>query len=342
MSSSTVEAISQQAINTVGAVGSAIGETLGFFETSGTVFVTSATGVIGYRVANRLLDAGHPTVRVGARDPKKVQELNKRGAEIADFCWENEDTYDKALHGVKSVFCSTPYTKGWARKFPQFLKACRKAGVRNFVKVSFYHARKVKEIFQNVPFVALHGMCDEYLSESGIPYTIVAASHFMSNPLVFQGKELMSNFKPAPYYGASQNHGVNYVSPNDVAEVATRVILAPKTHHGMEYTITGPEAIPEQEVASILSKHLSKPIMYCEQPIHYFEDTEKMSGHPIWMVRDIVALEQLKASGKEELKSFKKSDFEVLCDHQPETFDEYLRKKDCMSPLEKIEKACAA
>eukprot|EP00586_Coscinodiscus_wailesii_P012827 CAMPEP_0172494592 /NCGR_PEP_ID=MMETSP1066-20121228/51246_1 /TAXON_ID=671091 /ORGANISM="Coscinodiscus wailesii, Strain CCMP2513" /LENGTH=46 /DNA_ID= /DNA_START= /DNA_END= /DNA_ORIENTATION= len=44
--------------------------------------------------------------------------------------------------------------------------------------------------------------------------------------------------------------------------------------------------------------------MYSEQPLHFFEDTEKMSGHPIWMVKDLVTIEQIKASGKEELPQF--------------------------------------
>lgn len=329
-----MEKIGNQVATTIENVGCVIGETLGLIETSGTIFVTGACGVIGNRVANRLLDAGYPTVRVGARCPTKVEGLNERGAEVADFCWELEETYDKALVGVKSVFCTTPYTKGWARRFPNFVKACQKAGVRNFVKVSFYHARRMKEIFQNVPLVALHGMCDDVLAESGIPYTIISASHFMSNPFVFQGQQLRADTKPAPYYGASGEHGVNYVSPNDVAEVSVRVLLAPKSHHGKEYTLTGPEAITDQEVAGLIAKHLDKPIMYADQPLHFFEDMEKTSGHPIWMVRDLVALEQLKASGKEELKAFLSHDIETLCGHKAETFEEYLMAKDRMTPME--------
>lgn len=319
---------------TIENVGTAIGETLGLTETAGTIFVTGACDVIGYRVANRLLDAGYPTVRVGAKCPTKLENFNKRGASVADFCWDNEASYDKALAGVKSVFCTAPYTSNWATKFPAFLKACRKAGVRNFVKVSFYHARHSGDLFQEVPLVVLHGDCDELLSKSGIPYTILPASHFMSNPLVFQGEELRRDQKPAQYLGASMDHGVNYVSPNDVAEVATRILLAPLTHHGKEYTLTGPESITEQEVAGLLGKHLNKPIMYTEQPLHFFEEMEKMSGLPSWMVKDFVALEKIKASGKEESDEFISKDFEKVCGHRSETFEEYLMGKERMTPLE--------
>ena len=44
-----------------------------------------------------------------------------------------------------------------------------------------------------------------------VSYTILYASHLMSNPFTFQGKELYNDTKPCSYYGASGNHGVNYV-----------------------------------------------------------------------------------------------------------------------------------
>lgn len=85
---------------------------------TGTIFVTCATGVIGHRATLRLLHtAKHPSVRVGARDPARVEALSKEGAEVADFCWGREDTYAKALDGVKTVFCITPYMENWDRKY---------------------------------------------------------------------------------------------------------------------------------------------------------------------------------------------------------------------------------
>lgn len=142
---------------------------------------------MGYRVALRLfLNSGYPSVRVGFRHPDDecAEELSKKGADIADFCWDNESTYAKALAGVKIVFCVTPYIENWAQRFPAFLRACEAAGVQFFVKVSFYHSRRTEEPFQRVHLVKLHGKCDQLLATSSIPYTILSASHFMSNPLV--------------------------------------------------------------------------------------------------------------------------------------------------------------
>jgi NAD(P)H dehydrogenase (quinone) len=327
----------KDAVSNLGLVLAEVGEKLGIPNldpTSGTIFITGGTGVVGYRVATRLLRAGYPTVRLGVHHPDIAEELGKEGAEIADFQWNNDATYDKALEGVKSVFCTAPYVENWEKQFPLFLDACEQAGVKHFVKLSFYHARRSDSILQTVPLVKAHGECDEMVVESEMAYTILSASHFMSNPLVFQGKELRADEKPAAMYGSSRGKGVNYVSPNDVAEAAVRVLLEPKSHYDKEYTLTGPYAMTDQVVASLLSKYLKKPIEFVDQPAHEYEDGEKAGGDPGWLVKDLVALEKIKATGMEEHLSFVTHDFEQLCGHKAESYESYLDHKEYMSRAE--------
>ena len=97
------------------------------------------------------------------------EELNKLGAEIAHFDWEDEGTYDGALVGVKTVLCTMPYTRHFERHFERFLQACLDADVRHFVKLSFYHARVYGDPFQQVPLVRSHGMCDQMLLKKLTP-----------------------------------------------------------------------------------------------------------------------------------------------------------------------------
>jgi uncharacterized protein YbjT (DUF2867 family) len=316
-----------------------VGERLGIPNldpTGGLILITGGTGPVGHRIALRLIDAGYPTVRVGVHHPEAGEDLSKRGVDVTTFNWNDENTYAPALAGVKSVMCTAPYVANWQQQFPAFLKACQQAGVKHIVKLSFYHARSSGDVFQDVPLVRAHGDCDEMLVKSGISYTILSATHFMSNPLVFQGKNLRSDQKPAPLYGASGDKGVNYVSPNDVAEISVHALMEPKKHYNKEYSVTGPEAIKDQAVAGYLSKYLDKPIMYCDQPLHTFEDTERASGDPEWLIKDLVALEKIKASGTEEDASFVSKDFEAICGHASEKFEDYLLKTDTMSSIEKV------
>jgi NAD(P)H dehydrogenase (quinone) len=340
-----------------------VGEVLGLRNLdpeSGKIFITDGSGVIGHRVATKLCTAGYPSVRLGgvSLDSSSLSHLD--GVEIAEFNWTEPSTYEKALKGVKSVLITIPYTEKWYQHFPAFIESCHLAHVKHIVKLSFYHARNHDDIFHEIPLVRHHGQCDDhliqmvkpeppltaFLSNEGVTagsdmyvrpnmsYTILFASHYMSDPFTFQGAELRADRKPSTMYGATRNHGVNYVSPNDVAEVAVRVLLAPREHYDKVYTLTGPSAIKDQEVASQLSKYLRKPIMYVDQPLHEFSTELKTSGNPRFMVDDMVALERVKATGTEEDHAFLSDDIEKICGHPPETYELYLRAIDMMTSIE--------
>lgn len=210
--------------------------------------MTSGTGVIGYRVALSLLEAGHKSVRVGvwfgdhqlgAEDGKEetfaqkcAKTLEAKGAEIVDFDWSNNESHKSTLKGVNTVFCTIPHMDHWADVFPAFLKVCGETKVEHFVKVSFLRKGSAAASYRDhVHFVKFHGTCDDLLEQaprsSRISYTILCASHLMSTPLVHQGESLRKENK---FTTASYGMGVNYVSPNDVADAALVVLLDRKTH----------------------------------------------------------------------------------------------------------------
>jgi len=319
-------------------VGNALNEvsrfTIGvdFDRSAGTIFITGGRGVIGHRVAKLLLDSGYPTVRLGVKDQDKVSDLNKMGAEIADFSWENDSSYEKALAGVHTVLVTCLHPENWDRHFPLFLEACKKANVRNVVKVSFYYnpvfgdeatEKAYRLMIKEVPFVQRHHVCDNMLKMSGLSYTILCASHLMSNPLVYQGQNLRKGSEVC-FFGASNGRGVNYVSPNDVAEVAVRVLLAPKDHVDQVHKLTGSKTITDKDVSSLLSKYLEKNVTFVDQSLKVFEQEEKMGGDPAWMAADRVGLEKIKASGSEELTGYATNDIENMCGRSPQTFEDYL------------------
>jgi NAD(P)H dehydrogenase (quinone) len=331
-----------------------VGEMLGIHNLdpdAGRIFVTGGTGIIGHRVALKLLHAGYPQVRLGTSKLELLEEMGLKGAEIADFSWDREDTYANALKDVKSVLCTVAYTKDWMKHFPIFLEACKMAGVKHFVKLSFYNPH---EAFNEVPLVKMHSETDKSLIETVTPhsvdfspftdvvmepwvnmgFTILKTSHFMSNVFQFQNHEIRDDKKPATFYGASGNKGVNYVSPNDIAEVAVRVLLEPRAHYNRIYKLTGPGAITDQEVADLLSKHLQKPIMYVDQPLHQFTTEIMLSGDPGWVVQDLSALEKVKSTGMEETPAFVSTDIEKICGHGAQTFEDYLQTTDTMTKME--------
>mmetsp|Transcript_17214 Transcript_17214/g.32148 ORF Transcript_17214/g.32148 Transcript_17214/m.32148 type:complete len:356 (+) Transcript_17214:164-1231(+) len=323
----------------------------------GKIFVTSGTGVIGYRVAVSLLEAGHRNVRVGiwkgdrpgldtgahgdSFGHKCAELLIARGAEVVNFDWKNPDEYDKALQDVKTVFCSLPHIDGWSDVFPAFLTACKKHKVEHFVKISFLRAthnfKGVAEIAnqyrQNVPFVKFHGTCDDLLElakqDSRISYTILATSHLMTSTLLNQGDHLR---KENNFVTASYGMGVNYVSPNDVADAAVVVLLNQKPHRNKVYNLTASGPIKDAEVAAELTKVYGKPIEHAELGYHEYVADVKQRGLPHFMARDAAAMERMKAMGLDENVNSYTDDLPKLIGKEPETIAGYLSHKSAMRP----------
>lgn len=323
-----------------------------FDANAGKIFVTSGTGVIGYRVAVSLLEAGHRDVRVGiwkgdrqgmdAKFGKDVADvLTSKGAEVIEFDWSNEKDFANALDGVKTVFCTLPHIEKWADVFPAFLRACKDMKVEHFVKISFLRpthefkgiAEAARMYRERVPFVSFHGTCDDLLeqskNDSRISYTILCTSHLMATPLLTQGALLRDEHK---FITASYGMGINYVSPNDVADAAVVVLLNLKPYRNKIFNLTGPSPITDREVCKLLSKHYKTEIKHVEVGYHDYEKNVRARGLPEWQIKDSASFERMKASGIDEYSTSYTEDLERIIGQAPETFTDYLNNKSCMRP----------
>jgi len=318
---------------------------------AGLIFIVSYNDVVGSRVTAKLLEAGYPQVRVGIgmdSDASVFKDLVGKGANLVKFDWDCNEDFATALCGVRTVFCDIPTDhENWQSHFPVFLEACRKAGVKHFVKLSFFHALDKTRIhimknfhvslpaeneFTRVPLIKMHGDCDELLIKcNGIDYTILFATHLMSTPLVTQKQHL----KNCELYGcAPANSKVSYISPNDVAECAAKILVRPEKHARVGYHLCGP-LVTDEQVAQAIGKSIHKDIKYRRVPLATFEkEEETKEGEPSFVAHDLVALEKMKASGIEA--DFHSNDLERVCGHAAETFDEYLSATNVMSNLELV------
>lgn len=305
--------------------------------------------MIGYRVAMSLLEAGHKNVRVGiwmgdrqvgiGAGQKSYGDhiadiLTEKGAEVISFDWSDETSYGAALNGVKSVFCTLPHMDKWAAVFPAFLSTCREKKIEHFVKISFTMDNEAgREYRKTVPFVKFHSTCDDLLKQapsmSRISYTLLCTSHLMATPLLQQGDMLKKEHK---FFTASYGMGVNYVSPNDVADAAVVVLCNLKDHRNKVYNLTGPGPTFDKDVAKLLSRAYKTEIQHIELGYHDYKKHVREQGLPDWLVRDAACFEKMKASGIDELASSYTNDLEKLIGKKPERFEDYLENKNSQRP----------
>lgn len=126
--------------------------------------------------------------------------------------------------------------------------------------------------------------------------------------------------------------GVNYVSPNDVADACVVAIMDRKKHKNKVYNLTGAGPITDGEVARLLTKHYGQPVEHIEMGYHAYKKSIKSRGLPVWLVRDSAEMERIKASGVDEAASSYTKDLETVIGKKPETFEHYLENKSCMRP----------
>ena len=260
--------------------------------------------------------------------------LRSKGAQVIDFDWADETSYAAAVDGAKTVFCTLPRMEGWAEVFPAFLQTCKQKKVEHFIKISFLrHTEAADRYRDNVPFVKFHGTCDDILehakNDSRISYTILCCTHLMSTPLLHQGKVLLEENK---FVTASYGMGVNYVSPNDIADASLVVLLDRKKHRNKVYNLTGGKAITDKQVARLLSAKYGKDIQHVALGYHEYKRDVQSRGLPEWLVKDSAEFERMKASGIDELASSYTKDLETLIGKPPETFKHYLDNKETMRP----------
>jgi NAD(P)H dehydrogenase (quinone) len=308
----------------------------------GKIFITGGSGAIGNRIANKLIDTGYVRVRVGTAIKNSLTDMSERGAEVVDFSWNREETYANALIGIKSIIITIPYEKNWHKHFSVFLNACKKANVKHYVKLSFYLS--LVPAACQVPFVRHHTSCDNMMMNmvfsnfqhlSQMSFTIISSSHYMSNQTMYHNKDLSSILASSKIYRASNCCAANYISPNDVTEATVRIILSPQNHYNRIYTLLGPDLIIYQDIARLMSKFFGKNITYVDVSSNEYRNILLDWNIPRWLVKDLVAMQHVLASGFEEkISKYMRNDFEMICGHPPETFQDYLTCTTTMTQLE--------
>lgn len=214
--------------------------------------VTGATGGIGGRVARLLADAGAEQILLGrnpARAPR-VPRVPRSTVRTADF--EDSDGMRRALDGAATLFLvSAAEHPDRVRLHRQAIDAAVEVGVTRVVYVSFLGAAPDATF----TFARDHYETEEYLHSTGLATTFLRDSLY---------QDFLPGFADASgvLRGPAGDGAVSAVARDDIAAVATRVLLEPEVHDGRSYDITGPEALTLSEVADLLGTVSGRPVVY--------------------------------------------------------------------------------
>jgi uncharacterized protein YbjT (DUF2867 family) len=201
------------------------------------ILVTGGTGNVGGELVRALAATGE--------EPRALARENAAaglpaGVEAVPGDLNRPETLSAALTGARGLFLLPGY-----RDMPGVLAEADRAGVEHVVLLSSGAAAD-GDTSNAVSRYMIES--EDAVRESGVPWTILRSSGFMSNALRDWLPQLQAgDVVRAPFADVQ----IAVIDPLDIAAVATEA-LTDRTHTGQVYRLTGPESLlPSEQVATL-------------------------------------------------------------------------------------------
>jgi uncharacterized protein YbjT (DUF2867 family) len=210
------------------------------------MLVTGATGTVGGEVVRALTDAGED---VRALTRGSASSALPTGVEGVAGDLNRPETLGTALAGVRGVFLLAGYDD-----MPGVLAEIGRAGVEHVVLLS--SGATIGGKMSNA-VARYHILSDRAVRESGVPWTILQPSGFMSNALRWVPQLQAGDVVRAPFPGVR----VAAIDPYDIAAVAALALLS-TGHDGRSYLLTGPESLLPADQVRVLGAVLGRDLRF--------------------------------------------------------------------------------
>ena len=216
------------------------------------ILVTGAGGKTGRAVIQALKSRG-ASVRGIVNSNINAQKIIALGAEAVLGDMGSLEDMIGAAEGAAAIYHISPNVHARELEFGQTaVAAALKAGVPRFVFHSLCHPQ-----IESLPNHWLKLRVEEKIKESGLNFTIFQPTPYMQNVLGQRQNILERGVYEIPYQPSTL---LGMVDLDDVAEVAARVLLTPKTYDWATYELAGPEILSQTEVLHIIRLVTGKEI----------------------------------------------------------------------------------
>ncbi len=254
-----------------------------------TLFVSGASGKLGRRVVELLLERGYAgKIVAGTRDPKMLASLTGVEVRAADF--NDEAALVTALSGIdRMLLISTDQLDNRVAGHLRAVAAARAAGVKEIIYTSMPNPEPPSAI----TFAPDHYGTEQAIKASGIPYTILRMTWYAENLVT----SLPGNLASGQWYSSAAGGKTSYVTRDDCARAAAGALLQPATNQTL--TVTGPEALSNAEIAAIATRLTGRPLAVIEITDAQLAAGARAAGVPDFVIDTfIVPFEQNARNGK--------------------------------------------
>lgn len=238
------------------------------------ILVTCATGHLGKATIDFLVKkvpAG--SVAALVRDLAKAEPLKAQGVTLKTGDYSDPVSLASAFKGVETLLLiSSGSMDNRVQQHINAINAAKENGVKHIIYTSVLRSNDKTKFTAGID----HYQTEEYLKQSGVPYTLFRNTYYVEVLPMLLGDALTSGNW---YYAAGQAKA-NFASRADMAEALANVLADPGKHQHKTYEITAAKAYSFSEIAGVLSGIAGKPVTYIPISLEDMKDGMRKAGVP--------------------------------------------------------------
>ncbi|MBF2036122.1 MAG: SDR family oxidoreductase [Leptolyngbyaceae cyanobacterium T60_A2020_046] len=288
------------------------------------LLVVGATGTLGRQIVRRALDEGHE-VSCLVRSFQRGAFLREWGARLfrGDLC--KPESLPPALEDIDAVIdaatarpSDSAMEVDWEGKV-NLIQAAKAAGIKRYVFFSILGS----ENYPHVPLMEIKHCTEQYLQESGVPYTILKPCGFLQGLI---GQYAIPILEKQAVWVMGEAAPIAYMNTQDIARFAIASLSIPETEN-RAFPLAGTRAWGAYEIVRLCERLSGQESKVSRMPVGLLRVVRKASAFFQWgwnfsdrlaFTEVIVGTEPITAPMDEIYRTFHIDENEVT------TLEEYL------------------